>query len=172
MYSDAMQLLFDEHEIILEAIDQCRELLGKEDWFERQQSLEWFLNFFRQYGDEYHHQKEEDILFTLLARENSLLGESLVESLKEHHVMFREELSEAREALSESDWKRAEKIVRQYLRYLTDHISAENDELFITADEILDDATKESVYFSFLDKDRELGEAHKREFEEKVRNGR
>jgi hypothetical protein len=51
---------------------------------------------------------------------------------------------------------------------LTDHISAEDDELFITAEELLDDDEKESLYFSFLDKDRELDENKKIEYEERI----
>lgn len=170
MYSRALQVLYDEHDIILKAIERVETLLEQEVSSSHAETLQWFITFFREYGDLYHHHKEEDILFALLSQNNPMLGESLIQALREHHEMFRENLRDAENALAENDWTAAREIFREYLSNLSDHISAENDQLFITADELLDESKKESLYFSFLDKDQELGEARKKEYEAKILN--
>ncbi len=165
MISPAMQLLYDEHEVILQAAAQLETLLADESHPLASGDLNRYVQFFREYGDQYHHHKEEEILFTLLREENEMLGETLVAALTEHHEQFRENLGEAAAAIEQQDWERARKVLRDYLLMLRDHISAENDELFVTADAMLSPEQKERLYFSFLDKDRELGEARKQEFE-------
>ncbi|RMH81118.1 MAG: hypothetical protein D6681_18380, partial [Calditrichaeota bacterium] len=135
------------------------------------EELRRLIDFFRQYGDMYHHRKEEDILFSVLAEAHPMLGESLVAALEEHHQMFRETLTAAETAIEAGEWARVEELLKQYRSDLRDHISAENDELFVTADDILSEDEKERLYFSFLDKDRELGEARKQAYEEQVSGG-
>jgi len=168
MNSQAIQILYDEHAVILEAIDQVRILLEAEDLSAQSETLQWFITFFSQYGDTFHHHKEEDLLFSVLARKNEMLAGGIVQALCEHHEMFRENLRDLRKAVSGENWKTVTNIFTQYLSDLTDHISAENDELFITAEELLDNDEKESLYFSFLDKDRELDENMKRKYEERI----
>lgn len=163
-----MMMLYDEHEVILQRIQAFQQLLEAEKLATEKEGLSWYVNFFRNYGDKYHHQKEEDILFSLLKERYPGLA-SITEALEEHHEMFRDSLKEAEAAMNEEDWDSARSILRQYLSELTDHISAENDELFVAVDEMLSDAEKERLYFSFLDKDMELGEAQKKEHEKQVR---
>jgi hemerythrin-like domain-containing protein len=64
----------------------------------------------------------------------------------------------------------AKEIFRRYLPDLRNHIGAENNELFITAEQMLSDDEKATLYFSFLYKDSELGEDRKKEFENKILN--
>ncbi len=168
MISPAMQMLYDEHEVILRASAQLEALLADESHPLSPEELNRYVQFFREYGDQFHHHKEEEILFTLLREENEMLGETLVAALTEHHEQFRENLGEAAAAIEQADWVRVRKILREYLSMLRDHISAENDELFVTADAMLSPEQKERLYFSFLDKDRELGETRKQDFERGV----
>ena len=171
MHSPAMQILYDEHDVILKAIEQLEAVLKEENLSAHGEALQGFIDFFREYGDAYHHQKEEDTLFALLSNINQMLGKTLVQALIDHHEMFRENLKEAREAIAENRWDTVRSILSEYVSDLKDHISAENDELFITADELLSDEEKENLYFSFVDKDRELGADRKKAFEEKVLQG-
>lgn len=161
-------MLVDEHDVILKAIEQMDAILELEDLSTQADSLLWFIKFFREYGDLYHHHKEEEILFSLIGQKDSMMAEGIISSLTEHHEMFREDLRNAQEAISNGDWTAVRNIFSQYLSNLKDHISAENDEFFIAADQVLDDSEKETLYFSFLDKDRELDENRKKEFEKGV----
>ena len=43
---------------------------------------------------------------------------------------------------------------------LRDHIAAENEELFVLAENLLDDSEKEKMFFLFKDIDMEAGENH------------
>ncbi len=162
-----MMMLYDEHEVILQRIQALQQLLETENLSVEKEELSRHLNFFRNYGDKYHHQKEEDILFSLLQERYPGLA-AITEALEEHHEMFRDALKEAEAAINEGDWEGARKVLRHYLSDLTDHISAEDDELFIAVDEVLSDAEKERLYFSFLDKDMELGEDVKRQYEKQT----
>ncbi len=168
MQSKAIQMLVAEHDVILKAIEQVDTILESEDLSKQANSLLWFIKFFREYGNLYHHHKEEDILFPLLKQKDSMIAEGIISALTEHHEMFREDLHNAQDAISNGDWTAVRNTFNRYLSNLKDHISAENDEFFITADQVLDDSEKESLYFSFLDKDRELDENGKKEFEERI----
>jgi len=168
MQSDAIQMLVDEHEVILKAIEQVTTILESEDLSIQADSLSWFVKFFREYGDLYHHHKEEDILFSLIEQKDSMMADGIINSLTEHHEMFREDLHHTQDAISDGDWTAVRNILNRYLSNLKDHISAENDEFFISVDQVLNDAEKEALYFSFLDKDRELDENRKKEFEKRI----
>ncbi len=168
MQSQAIQMLVDEHDVIRKAIEQVNTILQSADLSLQADSLLWFINFFREYGDLYHHHKEEEILFPLIEQKDSMMAEGIIRALTEHHEMFREDLTQAQNAISRGNWSAVRKIFNQYLSNLKDHISAENDEFFISADLVLDDSEKESLYFYFLDKDRELNENRKNEFEKRI----
>lgn len=170
MRSPGIQMLIHEHDVILKAIEQVNHILKSQDLSSNSESLLWFLKFFREYGDLYHHRKEEDVLFYLIEKKDQMLAMGIVKALTEHHEMFREDLRKAQNALSNNDWISARNILNSYFSNLKDHISAENDEFFISVDQLLDDSEKESLYFSFLDKDRELDENKKKEFEQEILN--
>ena len=170
MRSPGIQMLIHEHDVILKAIEHVNDILKSQEPSSNSESLVWFLKFFREYGDLYHHRKEEDILFSLVGKKDQMLAIGIIKALTEHHEMFREDLRGAQDALSNNDWIRARNILNSYFSNLKDHISAENDEFFISVDQLLDDSEKESLYFSFLDKDRELDENKKKEFEQRILN--
>ena len=170
MYSKATQTLFDEHQIILQAIEQANALLQSEDLSSNKDKLLWYVKFFKEYGDEFHHQKEEEILFTFIEENNEMLGGGLISSLTDHHNEFREALRDAQEALQNEQWSSAKKIMISYFNDMRDHIGAENDELFISSDSLLSDQDKENIYYRYQDKDRELGEDRKSDYENKIIN--
>ena len=51
---------------------------------------------------------------------------------------------------------------------LLDHIAAENDELFVLAETLMEEDDLETIYFKFKDIDLELGEDRKVELEESI----
>ena len=167
MPSPALQQLYDEHETILLGIDRLQEILRSPELASLQAELRELITFFREYADGYHHEKEEEILFPALGEANPAMG-MLTESLEEHHELFREALASASAALDTEDWESARRTLKLYASDLTDHISAENDELFVAADDILTDAEKERIQYQFLDADRELGVERKLLFEQEV----
>jgi len=169
MYSKATQTLFDEHEVILKAIEQAKAILQQDDLSVHKDELLWYVRFFKEYGDEYHHQKEEEILFKFIEESNEMLGGGLISSLTDHHNEFRDALRNAQDALKNAQWDNVRKILNSYFSDMRDHIGAENDELFISTDSLLNDQEKDTIYYRYMDKDRELGEDRKSEFENKIK---
>ena len=170
MISPAIQQLYDEHETILRAIDQLRRILESPDLASRNEELRSLLLFFRDYADGYHHLKEEEVLFPALAEANSAM-EAITESLSEHHTLFREALASTESAMDSNDWESARTTLEKYASDLVDHISAENDELFVVSDDLLSTSEMDRMYYKFLDCDRELGAVRKNHFEEVVGRG-
>ncbi len=171
MVSPALQQLYDEHEVILAASDRLRSLLESPDLPERSVELLHLLEFFGEYADTYHHKKEEEVLFPALANTNPVM-DMLTGSLIEHHTLFREAIANARSAVNAKDWNTVRSVLEKYIGELGDHISAENDELFVAAEDVIEDREKERIYFQFMDCDEELGTERKHEFERAVTNGK
>ncbi|MDP4199812.1 MAG: hemerythrin domain-containing protein [Bacteroidota bacterium] len=165
-----MQQLYDEHETILVAIDRLKNELRADDPASQAEQLRTLLLFFREYADGYHHQKEDDILFPALADANPAI-EMLTGSLEDHHALFRESLAAAEAAINANDWKTTCATFEKYASDLIDHISAENDELFVAAEDVLSDSDRERIHFQFLDTDRELGIERKKQWEEEMSRG-
>ncbi len=165
MHTEALQMLYDEHQVILQKAKKLRQLLQSEELESKQLPIRQYLTFFRTYGDAFHHQKEEDLLFSYLRLTQPGLV-PIVEALEEHHEMFRENLSEIEQAINDGDWVRVRKNFESYLSDLEDHISAEDDELFVSAESALSTAEKERLFFAFQDKDEELGKNLKTQYEQ------
>ena len=170
MISPALQQLYDEHEVIQRAIDRLQILLASPDLASQADELRALLLFFRQYADGYHHRKEEDLLFLALAAANPAI-ESLTGSLAEHHELFRESLASAEAAMDADDWETARTTFDQYASGLIDHMSAENDELFVAADDMMSESELDRLYYQFQDADRELGVERKQLLEMEMSNG-
>ncbi len=164
MISSALQQLYNEHLHILLVIDQLREVVESHDLASRGEEVRALLDFFREYGDNFHHHKEEHILFPVLAETNPGIA-LLIENLEEHHEQFRDALTAADSALADEDWGSVRDTLIKYVSDLTDHISAEDEALFVSADEMLTESEKERIHFLFMDADRELGVDRKQEYE-------
>lgn len=165
MISSAFQQLYDEHDLILRMIDRMRSVISGPESVEATAEIRELLSFFREYADGYHHAKEEEVLFPRLQQLVPAF-ESIVVDLTDHHEMFRELLARATRALDAGNWGDLEMILEGYATSLTDHISAENDELFVAGDDMLDDDEKDRIRFMFIDIDNARGVERKRALEE------
>lgn len=165
MHTEALQMLYEEHQVILQKVHSLRQLLQNEDLAEKQAALRQYITFFKNYGDAFHHQKEEDLLFSFLRLTQPGLV-PIVEALEEHHEMFREYLADIGVAVDEGEWDKVRSLFEKYLSNLEDHISAEDDELFVSVEMVLSPVEKERLFFAFQDKDEELGMNLKTQYEQ------
>jgi hemerythrin-like domain-containing protein len=156
-YSEAVQILVDEHEVILSVLDAVDEIAHRDfaaggfpqDFFEKA------FDFFPAFADKCHHAKEEGHLFPVFeARGIPRAGGPLGCMLQEHdegraHVMA------VREALhlTKDGNTQAQQVVRRealaYAELLRQHIFKENQILFVMGDRLLTDRDKVELLAKF-----------------------
>ena len=150
---DAILRMLDVTEEVARQLDACRPV-APERLFE-------LLEFFRLFADRCHHGKEEDLLFPLLERKGLpraggpvgvMLyeheeGRALIREMFEAAEAFRGGAAEAR-----GRWAAA---ARQYILLLRDHISKENNVLFVIAENLLTPAEQGDLAAAFEKVDEE-----------------
>ncbi|MHB9134399.1 MAG: hemerythrin domain-containing protein [Armatimonadota bacterium] len=93
-------------------------------------------NFFLRYADQFHHAKEERILFpAILAADAS--NQALIDELCTEHHHGREALATQQQAIADGDLECYFQSVRQYLAFIRPHIRRENLVLLPMADRLL-----------------------------------
>lgn len=172
MQSFLSELLINEHDVIQNV---GRYIVEKENYWEDNPDdyariVYKLLDFFKVYSDEYHHIKEEEILFPALAKKNDVVSNGIVQELVEHHEQFREMVANIRNSLALNDFATTQKLLEEYIEMLQDHIAVENDELFPMVDNIFSPDELEKLYYKCLDKDNELGLQRKEDFKDIIKN--
>ena len=168
--NDPIQTMLDEHEVIVSAAEIVEEMdntweADPDGFATKAKSI---IHFFKEYADGYHHRKEEEVLFPALKDHPDFVLEEMVDEFEQHHEDFREYANDALDALEQGDHAGAYKHLTEYCNDLQDHIAAENDELFVLAETLMDEDDLETIFFKFKDIDMELGEERKVELEEQV----
>jgi hemerythrin-like domain-containing protein len=172
MKSFLSQLLLSEHSVILQAEDLIS--ANNELWLsnpaEYEDAINQLLVFFTEFADEFHHAKEEEILFPEISKRNELSGQGIISELLEQHETFRECAQDIRSALKVKDYNTVQTVFEKYISDLKDHIAIENDELFPMAESLFTTDELETLYFRSLDKDNMLGMGRKEELINFVQN--
>jgi hemerythrin-like domain-containing protein len=168
--NNPIETLLQEHEIISEAADIIDKLdnLWETDAKAYNKVATGMLEFFSEYADGYHHRKEEDILFPALNDQPNFVLHEMIDEFESHHEDFRNYTNEIRDALKENNFTSSYSTLKEYKEDLLDHIAAENDELFVLAENMIDEGTLESIYFRFQDLEMELGAERKKGLEEMI----
>ncbi len=164
----ALEVLYKEHATIKSVIDYRKKInvLAKKNPAKFKKVVRELIGFFRNYADDYHHHKEEKILFPLLCKKNELLKEdSVVEEMLGNHDNFRDIIKAIESAAESGNCKESDEVLNDYFDMLIDHISVEDDELFIMAEEMLDESELEKLNVDFQNTDNELGLDIKKEHE-------
>lgn len=123
------------------------------------------LDFIRTFADNYHHGKEEDILFKMMGKEGfAIEGGPITVMLDEHNTArgYTRALSEGIDKYASGDNNARKEIAenaRNYTRLLATHIMKEDNILYTMADKILPAIQQEELLnkFAIVEKDR-LGE--------------
>ncbi|MBI2271167.1 MAG: hemerythrin domain-containing protein [Bacteroidetes bacterium] len=168
---DPIKTLYNEHETIVLAIDIAGKLdsLLVKDETRYITILSQLIKFFKCYADQYHHRKEEDILFPEMNKKNELLADGVIKEMFENHEDFRGLIRNIEAFLGKKDYLRVQQQLRIYTEALLDHIAVENDEVFQMAETLLTKEELEKIYFRFEDCDRAIGEQQKAAFKDQLR---
>lgn len=172
MQSTLSELFIAEHDVILGAgnLISLHENLWRTEPRRYENLVKKLLDFFAVYADQFHHFKEEEILFPAIRKKNEITGTGMVSELIDHHEEFRQLMKEIREALGKKDFESTQQLLESYISRLKDHIAAENDELFPMADDLFSRPELEIMYHKCLDWDREMGHRKKEELENMIKN--
>src|ERR1022692_877121 len=96
-----LKLLYDEHSIIVNAIDVAKEsesLIGKDNIL-YEKTIRTLIDFFRNFADKYHHNKEEMILFPEMEKKNEMLQDGVIKEMFDNHEEFREMIKDIEQNL-------------------------------------------------------------------------
>lgn len=167
---DPIKVLFAEHDIIIAAVDIAKEAdkLIETNEVGYEKLIRELISFFREYADQYHHNKEEKILFPEMGKRNELLEDGVIKEMLENHEDFRSMIKSIETFLDKKDYTKAQQQLLSYSEALLDHIAVENDEVFQMAESLFDTNELEKIYFHFEDCDREIGMQRKTELEKKL----
>lgn len=115
------------------------------------ETLAQLLDFIWTYADQYHHGREEALLFPALEQQSVTAAGSSLGFLSYEHELERRllmRLSEDIEAYREGRAKSRENVIAaaaSYRDHLIRHLEGEDSILFRLAEEILDDETKDAL---------------------------
>jgi len=170
MEHNPLTVMYDEHDVIVKAEKVIENLANTwennpEEYADKVKKL---VEFFREYADGYHHRKEEEVLFPAIKDHPDFVLQDILDEFETHHEDFREYAAEIIESVNDEDFATSYKVLKQYINDLRDHIAAENDELFVLAENLMDENQLKNIYFKFMDIDMELGEERKKEFEKLI----
>ncbi len=157
--NNSLKILYDEHYIIAKALSTAnrqKSLIGKDDAI-YEKNIRTLIHFFRSYADQFHHHKEELILFPEMIRHNELLAYGVLKEMRDNHTDFREMILTIEKHLDAKNYLQAQQQLGHYADALLDHIAAENEEVFPMAESMMNNGELENMFFRFNDCDRNLG---------------
>lgn len=155
-YSPAVQMLVDEHDVILGVLEALEEVARESE--SQPVSAEFYeqaLDFLSTFADKCHHAKEEDHLFPALQSRGIPVQGGPIACMLHDHDRGRAHAVAMREALSDAATGNdlATELLRRdalaYVELLRHHIYKENDILFIIGDQVLTDADKSDLLKKF-----------------------
>lgn len=134
---------------------------------ENKQTILDGVDFIRSYADQYHHAKEEKILFNYF--DENL---SIIKVMLEDHEKARMHVKVILDAMKRGDSDEVTKHLEGYREILTEHIKKEDEILYPLIDEKLSTTQIGQLFSKFKDVDQQFGDAPKKyeEFIKKLEN--
>jgi len=144
---DITQELRDEHDLILEWIDLIGELarLSRGSFAESPLAIHFPVvdEFLGAYSDQFHHAKEEDVLFGVLERAITHCGPIPV--MLHEHAIGRALRTRMGEAFRARDLETLLGASRDFCGLLTQHIAKENNVLYPMAEQSVPDEERRAI---------------------------
>ncbi|MDM8006827.1 MAG: hemerythrin domain-containing protein [Phycisphaerae bacterium] len=156
-YSKPMQMLVEEHRVILSVLDAVEEV-AREDSSRADMPQEFYekaLDFFSTFADRCHHAKEEDLLFPTLEARGIPREYGPIGCMLHEHEQGRSHLAAARNALPAAAQGNAlaratlNSEMLAYVELLRQHIQKENEVLFVMGDQRMTQQDKDRLWKQF-----------------------
>jgi hemerythrin-like domain-containing protein len=161
----ATEILTREHTLILRALTSLSRAQKKIEE-NRQLPIGFFekaLVFLREYADQYHHFKEEYLMFGLLALKKDGAFDGPIGSLRYQHERCRQcldEISNVLDGYCEGDGIATTRLLENlaaYISLLRRHITEENQTFFPMADKELSKEEQDILLMQFKQEDEKMG---------------
>ncbi|MCJ8344151.1 hemerythrin domain-containing protein, partial [bacterium] len=160
--------LMKEHQLILKFIElsmryadnpKCCELFLEKG--------PQFVQFIREYADDYHHAKEEQVLFRTLEESGTLVHCNPVGQMLHEHTMARQLVKQMENACLSSDIEVLRESTRNYGLLLRDHIFKEDNILYPMAEDLLSNENKKAISKQYQELENEIeGQSLERKYED------
>ena len=154
----AIDMLMSEHRVIeraLDALERWVSTLNSESESDDKAELARFVSFIRDFGDAYHHAKEEDMLFVAMVEQGfPREGGPIAMMLHEHDlgrslVSVLDGLAQQSTAWSKEDSDTLARTAREFSALLRQHIQKEDQILYPMADTRLPEPVQEAMFRRF-----------------------
>lgn len=160
----SIEILMAEHQIILKKLAGLKELLPTLAVPDLH-LVSKYMDFIRIYADEYHHAKEEKILFPWMIEQNPAFEFGPIGCMIKEHELGRKLIQNAvcileKENISGEEIEALKDLLGNFITVLADHIGKEDNVLYQMAEE-MDQALKkgdEIMMPGFLRVENELGD--------------
>jgi hemerythrin-like domain-containing protein len=136
------EILMSEHQVILSALEKLETIL-RDDLFTQEKELSYCFEFIKEYSDDYHHGKEEDVYFKWIVENNPGLEQGPISCMLKEHDIFRALVKKGKENLSiylETKDQVAQKncieALSEFIENLRAHINKEDQVLYQMAEQI------------------------------------
>lgn len=147
----ALKILTNEHKNILKVINallkECDSIQSgdkiNKDFFSKA------IGFIKGYADEFHHAKEEDILFVEMCKDGVQMHCNPTQQMLYEHDLGRKFIKGLEKGIEENNKDKVVENARDYARLLQDHIFKEDNILYPMADQSLSEKTKNDMLKRF-----------------------
>ncbi len=151
--------LMDEHQLILKYIELMERYTNHPDHSVLLTNASQFIAFIQEFADNFHHAKEEDILFHYLAAPGVLTHCNPIPQMLHEHTKAREIVHTMEQALAKNNFTVLIIVMNQYANLLKEHIYKEDNILYPMAENGLSDAAKASLIKDFNDAEQHFDSA-------------
>jgi len=155
---EAIDMLMNEHRLIeraLDALERWVTTLNPGSESDDKTELARFVSFIRDFGDAYHHKKEEDMLFVAMVEQGFPREAGPIAMMLHEHDLGRslvsvlDGLAQQGTAWSKEDGDTLARTAREFSALLRQHIQKEDQILYPMADARLPQPVKEELFRRF-----------------------
>jgi len=150
----AIELLMSEHRTIEKALDAMETWVERGPQFQKpaeRETLDHLVSFLREFVDDCHHAKEENILFAAMTEQGFSREQGPLAVMLHEHELGRSlvrtlsNFAQQPTPWNDDDWRHIERTVRGFARLLREHIQKEDRVLYPLAEQRLSTPAKEKL---------------------------
>lgn len=148
------KILAEEHTVLFNAIEAAEKLHSIESVELCKNEIAQFVSLFDVFTNEFHHPKEEEVLYPLLLKKKDIINKRILNEITKDHHALHDALDAVKMKLKSPKNKGLEGEFSKYLKLLYKHIWRENIIVFINISYFITKEEAAAVSKIFEDIDR------------------